>query len=1081
MKLSKHKKSKKVEILFLFFIIMLSTSFFINNIDKSKKYNSNTKNDESNSKQIDDLKFSGKEINITTPKNKTYILPNNGYYPGTYGFENDGDGSVPYNWVNNSGNGCEAQVISNFNGHNKVLRVFDNHNLNIANMIQNFGSGKMNGIIEFWGSAAQTDKNITYLLKDDSSNRIVYLGFLSSGNFGFFNSSGFVDSGISYSANSWYRFQIKFDCVLNNFSWYVFNQFGSGVLSQKNEPFFENDNGGGADLFSIETISTQINSLGYFDALGYSWDDNYTIGDNANWGFLLSFEISFTPDWFGYSLDGRNNITIFGNTTIPMPSIGSHKIQVFGNDTLGNDYKSDIRFFAFRGIRLNTPENQKEYTSPMSGYYPGTYGFEEDQNGAFGTAINYIDSVNLKAFCEVSVADSYQGHKRVLFFRDGTSLANFSALHNFSASQTSGVIEFWWLLTPTFEPFNTMDIAFRSSSGQLGFNLSVKDGYYLDSYGLNASRYYTNKWYHHKIVFDCNAGTNGRYSWYIDGINVVNDQEFVNNINNLDKIQFFGISPRRVEAYFDAISFSWDPNYNINDNLEEGLLIGYDTSVSLVWTGYSLDGNPNITIINNETIVVPSNSQHSITVYGKTSGGTTYQSNTNYFSVNISKYMNLITPKNDTYSGPMSGYYFGSYSFENDENDYDPYNWLDLSGSGSSVKVISELGGHKKVLELDDQSGNSRIDLNNVFNSSQVAGTVEFWVRVKDDSTRPLNLWLTEANNNSKGLRLFIGKLGAFYWHNGTDYNYIDSCDFNKWYHIRIEFNVSSKWHLWIDGVSKDGGAGYDFVGSPTSLGKFHCTTSHGQSGYTAYLDAIGYSWDTQYNIGDNYKQGLLIGFKSNINFEWIKYSLNGQKNRTIYGNKTIKMPQVGNHKIQLFGKDINGNNYKTKVRFFRIIDPVAPTIEGPPSSLTFEQFSIHTIQWNITEVNDGSYVIKRNGTIVKAGLFMNWVNVSIQVDTNFTGYWNYTIIASDPSNNKGNHTVIIHIIDISDPIIEGISGLINAEQASLRYLEWNITEINNGTYTIYRNGTVVGSGSFYNWINVSIEVNTQIIKLLKQ
>ena len=39
----------------------------------------------------------------------------------------------------------------------------------------------------------------------------------------------------------------------------------------------------------------------------------------------------------------------------------------------------------------------------------------------------------------------------------------------------------------------------------------------------------------------------------------------------------FGTSyaPTTYYSYFDALSLSWDPNYNIGDNLNEGLLLSF--------------------------------------------------------------------------------------------------------------------------------------------------------------------------------------------------------------------------------------------------------------------------------------------------------------------------------------------------------------------------------------------------------------------------------------------------------------------------------------------------------------------------
>jgi hypothetical protein len=83
----------------------------------------------------------------------------------------------------------------------------------------------------------------------------------------------------------------------------------------------------------------------YIDAVACSWDLDYTIGGNSNEGILLSYDNTTNFDWQGYSLDSGTNKTILGNTTIPMPTDGTHQLQVFGNDTMGTMYESAVRYF----------------------------------------------------------------------------------------------------------------------------------------------------------------------------------------------------------------------------------------------------------------------------------------------------------------------------------------------------------------------------------------------------------------------------------------------------------------------------------------------------------------------------------------------------------------------------------------------------------------------------------------------------------------------------------------------------------------------------------------------------------------
>ncbi len=58
----------------------------------------------------------------------------------------------------------------------------------------------------------------------------------------------------------------------------------------------------------------------------------------------LLFSIDKETSWIKYSLDGENNVTIAGNTTIPLLRNGLHNVTVYANDTYGNIGSSTISF-----------------------------------------------------------------------------------------------------------------------------------------------------------------------------------------------------------------------------------------------------------------------------------------------------------------------------------------------------------------------------------------------------------------------------------------------------------------------------------------------------------------------------------------------------------------------------------------------------------------------------------------------------------------------------------------------------------------------------------------------------------------
>jgi len=71
----------------------------------------------------------------------------------------------------------------------------------------------------------------------------------------------------------------------------------------------------------------------------------------------LTFTVSESTSWIGYSLDGQANVTITGNTTLSELPDGSHSLIVYANDTAGNIGYSDSVYFSI--------ETQQAEFSPM--------------------------------------------------------------------------------------------------------------------------------------------------------------------------------------------------------------------------------------------------------------------------------------------------------------------------------------------------------------------------------------------------------------------------------------------------------------------------------------------------------------------------------------------------------------------------------------------------------------------------------------------------------------------------------------------------------------------------------------------
>ncbi len=73
--------------------------------------------------------------------------------------------------------------------------------------------------------------------------------------------------------------------------------------------------------------------------------ENKTYGTSS---VSLNFTIDEATSWIGYSLDGKENVTIGGNTTIVGLSDGSHDIVVHAKDFAGNNIISEAMYFSIK-------------------------------------------------------------------------------------------------------------------------------------------------------------------------------------------------------------------------------------------------------------------------------------------------------------------------------------------------------------------------------------------------------------------------------------------------------------------------------------------------------------------------------------------------------------------------------------------------------------------------------------------------------------------------------------------------------------------------------------------------------------
>jgi len=394
----------------------------------------------------------------------------------------------------------------------------------------------------------------------------------------------------------------------------------------------------------------------------------------------------------------------------------------------------------------------------------------------------------------------------------------------------------------------------------------------------------------------------------------------------------------------------------------------------------------------------------------------------------------IITPENKTYTEPMSGYYPASSGFENDADGSDPVGWDVFEGAGY-VNVKDEMLTHKKVVEMYDNTGANHDELHNSF-SLQTNGTVEFWM-LADDVSEALSIRLmddtaTDVWGPAIGWIQIYQDYIRYYDDTLTYYN-VKSITDNTWYHVKIEFECSTgnykglaqdTWRFYVDGEQF---GDFGFQNNIDNVTQIYIFTRGANYNYWCYIDAVGYSWDFAYDIGDNALEGLLLSFENSTTLDWIGYSLDGLTNKTILGNTSIPTPSDGLHNIQVFGNDSLGTMYPSKIRYFTITIPPIIAINLPALNEYFS-FLPPDFDISITESNLDTmwYTIDDGLTNITFYSFTGTIDQT-EWDKLDNGIVIIRFFANDSSGLLGYVEVSIHK-DIDDPIITINSPVFNEE-----------------------------------------------------
>ena len=238
-----------------------------------------------------------------------------------------------------------------------------------------------------------------------------------------------------------------------------------------------------------------------------------------------------------------------------------------------------------------------------------------------------------------------------------------------------------------------------------------------------------------------------------------------------------------------------------------------------------------------------------------------FEKNTPY---NASQYANQ-TLRNMRLTPQYTPYYNATYDFNNETLGTSGTNigWIDTevgTDSNYSVVVVALEDGHLNVIQFNASGDNGAYaDWDTEELTSIESGTIELWFKYIDNGVGYIRLRVYGAvstftymyiRSDANDLIIYYGDGG------GGSTSSAVGIDADTWHHIRIAFDCATDtFSMWLNGILEIDDENFWNDSNDTSfrLINYRLYNGAGSNALQGFVDAIGYSWDTDYNIWDNY------------------------------------------------------------------------------------------------------------------------------------------------------------------------------------------------------------------------------------
>lgn len=781
------------------------------------------------------------------------------------------------------------EVVNDHHGYGKVVQLELGTPSHYCGITQSFGSQKY-GTIEFWyktknsilgGSIRFGTSNLVVIQKDNK----MFLGTTEISQ---------LDSPIMN--NTWYHLRIDFNIEGPGYQ---------GLSSGEGRVFLDGLPSSfliHLSVSSINYLTFESNGTTYIDAIGYTWDEDYYIGKNVEKAvpehLYEDLEITFSIINMEESNIDKNGFSYEQETEI---GDEYQYIWDFGDGNFSNE-ESPTYKFSNTGefpVRVTLIDDQGAMTTKVKSFQienkePETdilYGLNYDATYDFKYDVSEQPPSEWVTHGSVQVVDFKDEYSKVVEI--DTTAGGYGMIRIPEPSlDLNGSIEFWIYFTDIendefffwvdkLDP-NDENLYVLKNSTRFGF-LNGKWIYYYTYKGVgNVDKYAYGEMTELPAPIN-NKWTHIRFDYCWS-----------------DLIQYNGLTGKQWRTSVNGFSSNIYQAVG-NEFNRKGFDIRAGSKIYLESIGFTTDSDYNLGDNNPERL------------------------ETYYGTWDFRFYPNGPIPFDETLQSTILGpWVFGSYNFEKIANN-------------CSANILTELDGHNKVLELQDNNASDLVFASLIDLAEPSLGTLEFWLRTTDTSQGLVIALGYEIFHSG----IWLGEDGKWWYKNGAQYleiNDVPKMLNNTWHHIRIDFNcTSSQFYFGVDGNYSRLGP-FDFDYSVDNFGWNIWSTVQEGYNYSIFLDAIGASWDPAYDVGDNFNPREAINSDTEIIFyadskdtqtdkDNLRYLWNFGDNQTGFGQTILhSFTRSGKYKVKLIAIDDNGQ-YEIAEKFIWI-DNVYPSID---------------------------------------------------------------------------------------------------------------------------------------------------------